>query len=112
MAYDGSLAARVRRTLKDRTDVIEKRMFGGLTFMVAGNMCCGVNHEDLIVRLDPDISLEDLDNPHIRPWDFMKRPMRGIFAVGPAGCSDQRGCDRWVRLALKHALSLPPKCWP
>jgi TfoX/Sxy family transcriptional regulator of competence genes len=109
MAYDESLAERVRRALAGRADVIEKRMFGGLTFMVAGNMCCGVNHDDLIVRLDTETAVKDLDSPHVRPWDFMKRPMRGIFAVGPAGCADQQACNRWVRLALRHALLLRPK---
>lgn len=109
MAYDEALAARVRRALAGRVDVIEKRMFGGLTFMVAGNMCCGVNRDDLILRLDSETAVEDLDSPHVRPWDFMKRPMRGIFAVGPAGCADQRACNRWVRLALRHAFSLRPK---
>jgi TfoX/Sxy family transcriptional regulator of competence genes len=109
MAYDEALAARVRRTLVGRTDVIEKRMFGGLTFMVAGNMCCGVNRDDLIIRLDAKTTVEDLDSPYVRPWDLMKRPMRGIFAVSPAECADQQACARWVRLALRHALSLRPK---
>src|SRR5260370_40038021 len=109
MAYDAALAARVRRALAGRIDVIEKRMFGGLTFMVAGNMCCGVNRHDLIIRLDAKTTVEDLDSPHVRPWDFMKRPMRGIFAVGPAGCADQQACNRWVRLSLRQILSLTPK---
>jgi TfoX/Sxy family transcriptional regulator of competence genes len=109
MAYDEALAARVRRALAGRTDVAEKRMFGGLTFMVAGNMCCGVNREDLILRLDAATAVEDLDSPHARPWDFMKRPMRGIFAVRAQGCAGQPEVNRWVGLALKHALSLPPK---
>jgi len=109
MAYDESLAARVRRALVGRTDVAEKRMFGGLTFMVAGNMCCGVNRNDLILRLDARTTVAELDSPHARDWDFMKRPMRGIFAVEPAGCATQVSVNRWVGLALKHALSLPPK---
>jgi hypothetical protein len=109
MAYDDLLAARVRRALSDRHDVVETPMFGGLTFMVAGNMCCGVNRNDLIIRLDVGTALEDLHSPHIRAWDFMKRPMRGIFAVGAGGCATQKTVDRWVELALRHALSLPPK---
>jgi TfoX/Sxy family transcriptional regulator of competence genes len=109
MAYDDQLAARVRRALSDRHDVVEKPMFGGLTFMVAGNMCCGVNRDDLILRLDSKTALEDLDSPHVRLWDFMKRPMPGMFAVTAAGCASQKTVDRWVKLALAHALSIPPK---
>src|SRR5215469_6795653 len=109
MAYDESLAVRVRRSLADRADVDEKPMFGGLTFMVAGNMCCGVNRNDLIIRLDAETSVEDLHSPQVRAWDFMKRPMHGIFAVSPAGCATQKTVDRWVELALSHVLSLPPK---
>jgi hypothetical protein len=84
-------------------------MFGGLTFMVAGNMCCGVNRNDLIIRLDAGTALEDLHSAHIRKWDLMKRPMRGIFAVTAAGCDRQETVDHWVKLALTYALSLPPK---
>ena len=109
MAYDESLAARVRQSLAGRPDVEEKPMFGGLTFMVAGNMCCGVNRDDLIIRLDAGTAVEDLHSPQVRAWDFMKRPMRGIFAVSPPGCATQKTVDRWVELALRHALSLPPK---
>jgi TfoX/Sxy family transcriptional regulator of competence genes len=109
MAYDDALAARVRLALTGRIDVVEKAMFGGVTFMVAGNMCCGVNRNDLIIRLDGHIRAEDLGSPHVRPWDFMKRPMPGIFAVEGAGCANQSAVDPWIELALKHALSLPPK---
>jgi TfoX/Sxy family transcriptional regulator of competence genes len=109
VAYDESLAARVRQSLATRADVDEKLMFGGLTFMVAGNMCCGVNRNDLIIRVDPKTAVEDLHNPQVRAWDFMKRPMRGIFAVNAAGCATQKRVDSWVELALRHALSLPPK---
>ena len=109
MAYDDSIAIRVRRALSHRRDVVEKPMFGGLTFMVAGNMCCGVNRDDLILRLDPKTTLEDLNSQHVRLWDFMKRPMPGMFAVTAAGCARQQMVDRWVKLALAHALSIPPK---
>src|SRR5260370_20555231 len=109
MAYDDLLSARVRRALADRSGVVEKPMFGGLTFMVAGNMCCGVNRDDLILRLDGKTVVGDLDSPHVRAWDFMKRPMKGIFAVGPQGCTSLSEVDRWVGIALKHALTLPRK---
>ena len=109
MAYDEQLAERVRHSLANRADVVEKKMFGGVSFMVAGNMCCGVNRTDLILRLDGGTHAGDLGSPHARAWDFMTRPMKGMFAVGAAGCTDQPSVDRWVGLALKHALSLPAK---
>jgi len=109
MAHDESLAARVRQSLGGRKDVEEKPMFGRLTFMVAGNMCCGVNRDDLTIRLDAGTEVEDLHCPQVRAWDLMKRPMRGIFAVSAVGCATQKTVDRWVELALRHALSLPPK---
>ena len=102
MPYDQLLAGRVRHALQGRTDVVEKAMFGGLTFMVSGNMCCGVNRDDLIIRLDARTTTDELNSPHARPWDFMpSRPMPGIFAIRAEGNADQSAVDRWVALALK-----------
>ena len=110
MPYDQLLAERVRRALEGRGDLVEKAMFGGLAFMVSGNMCCGVNRDDLIIRLDKRITAEQLNSPHVRPWDFMpSRPMPGMFAVSGQGSADQGAVDKWVKLALKHASSLPAK---
>ncbi len=109
MAYDDLLAARVRRALAGRNDGVEKQMFGGLTIMVAGKMCCGVHRNELVLRLDAAAEPGNLNSPHVRAWDFMKRPMRGMFSVSVAGCASQEKVGHWVELALKHALSLPPK---
>ena len=109
MPYSQPTADRVRRALAKRSDVVEKAMFGGVTFMVAGNMCCGVHRDDLILRLDPATSLDDLPNRHARRWDFMKRPMPGMFAVGAEGCAKPESVERLVALALERVLSLPPK---
>jgi len=84
-------------------------MFGGLTFMVAGKMCCGTIGDELMIRLAPDTTLAQLKSPHARICDFTKRPMRGFFVVNAQGCSMQRSVARWVRLTLEYALSLPPK---
>ena len=82
MAYDEKLAARVRALLADRTDVSERRMFGGLTFMVASHMCCGVNGDELIVRLDPDREDDAQGRTHGR-W------------TSPAGrCAASSPCNR------------------
>jgi len=66
MAYNDTLASKVRKALSGRADMLEKPMFGGVTFMVAGNMCCGVNRDDLIIRLDKHTEVEDLGSPHVR----------------------------------------------
>lgn len=105
MAYDARLAARVRRLLAERTDVTERAMFGGLTFMVNGRMCCGVNSNELIVRLHPDDVDAALARPHARPMDFPGRPMRGFVTVEPEGLRGP-ALRRWVSAATVHA-SLP-----
>jgi len=109
VAYSKTLAARVRRALAARSDVAEKPMFGGLTFMVGGNMSCGLLKEELMIRLGAETTLASLSSLHLRECDFTKRPMLGIFLVSAEGCANQRRVDRWVGFALKHALSLPTK---
>ena len=108
MRYDEKLAARVRRLLSDRDDVTERAMFGGLTFMVAGHMCCGVNKNELIVRLHPDDVDAALQRPHARPMDLTGRPMRGFVTVGPEGLKGL-ALGRWVGAAVGAAESRPPK---
>ena len=108
MAYDERLADRVRELLAERTDVTERRMFGGLTFMVSGHMCCGINNDELILRLAPEAEEAALRAPHARPMDFTRRPMRGFVTIAPDGLND-RSLDRWVAAAVAHAESLPPK---
>jgi hypothetical protein len=108
VAYDKRLAARVRALLASRAGVSERKMFGGLTFMVGGNMCCGVNGEELIVRLDPGREDDALARPHARPMDLTGRRMRGFITVHPDGLTGSR-LDRWVHEAVARAGSLPPK---
>jgi TfoX/Sxy family transcriptional regulator of competence genes len=85
MPYDQKLAARVRALLSARGDVAERPMFGGLTFTLRGHMCCGVNRDELIVRLDPAEEDAALRRPHARPMDLTGRRMRGFVTVRPAG---------------------------
>lgn len=108
MAYDQQLAARIRALLADRTDLSERKMFGGLTFMVAGHMCCGVHGDELIVRLDPDREDEVLSRPHARPMDLTGRRMRGFITVHPDGLKGKR-LRRWVQEAVARAESLPAR---
>ena len=108
MAHDEQLAARVRALLADRADVSERKMFGGLTFLVSGNMCCGVNKDELIVRLDPEREDEALSRPHARAMDFTGRHMPGFITIRPEGLNDDY-LDEWVRKAVARAALLPPK---
>jgi hypothetical protein len=108
MAYDEKLAARIRALLSERDDVAERPMFGGLTFMLGGHMCCGVNRDELIVRLDPAEENAALGRAHARPMDLTGRPMRGFVAVRPAGLKGP-ALKRWVGQAVAHAEALPPK---
>ena len=108
MAYDEHLAARVRALLSDRADVSERKMFGGLTFMVGGNMCCGVNKDELIVRLDPEREHDALSRPHTRAMDFTGRHMPGFITIRPEGLNDDY-LDEWVRGAVARAALLAPK---
>jgi hypothetical protein len=108
MPYDEQLAARIRTLLATQNDVTERKMFGGLIFMIGGHMCCGVNGNELIVRLDPEREDEALARPHARPMDFTGRPMRGFITVRPDGLKGRR-LSPWVQEAVARAESLPPK---
>ena len=102
MAYDEQLAARVRRIFDTRNIAFdEKRMMGGLCFMVDGKMCVGVEKRSLMVRLDPDIYDNALGRKGCVPMDFTGKPMRGFFFVNPEGIATERQLGSWLRLALE-----------
>ena len=109
MAYDETLAERVRAILAERDDVTERKMFGGIAFMVGGNMCCGVRGADLMVRLGADGADAALDEPGARPMDFTGRPMKGYAFVGPSGTATDAALRDWVQRTLAFADTLPPK---
>ncbi len=110
MAFDAELAERVRGLLDGQPDVAERKMFGGLAFLVGGNMCCGVIGEDLIVRLDPDAAQQLLASESgVRPMDFTGRPMRGWLYVAPTAVAEDADLERWVGRAEDFASRLPPK---
>ncbi len=112
MAFDEDLAARVRKVLGSRGEVTERRMFGGLTFLVRGHMCCGVLNDDLVVRVGPDGYAEALARAGARPMDFTGRPLAGFVYVGPKGYRTGQALARWVWAAAKFALSLSSKQAP
>ena len=109
MAYDEKLAGRVRKALAGRPGLTESKMFGGLTYMLGGNMCCGVHGNELIVRVGPGRFTEALTQPGARPMDITGRPMKGWVFVGPAGWRTETGLRRWVDQGAAFALSLPAK---
>jgi TfoX/Sxy family transcriptional regulator of competence genes len=109
MAYDEDLAERVRDLLAARSDVSERKMFGGIAFMVAGNMACGVLGDDLIVRLGDEEGEKALNEDGVRPFDFTGRPMKNIVYVGPELTSEDAGLAEWVEAGASYAASLPAK---
>ena len=109
MAFDEDLAQRVRDLLSARADVSERKMFGGIAFMVGGNMACGVLGEDLIVRLDKEESEKALAEDGVRPFDFTGKAMKGIVYVSPERTSDDAALAEWVEAGADYATSLPPK---
>ena len=100
MSYDEKLAGRVRKILSKRHDVVEKKMFGGLCFMVRGGMCCGITSTDFMVRVGPDGYADGLAQRHARPMDFTGRPLKGMVYVSPAGLRSRASLERWVQRAL------------
>ena len=112
MAYDEALAERVGELLADLVDpaeLREQRMFGGVAFMVRGNMCCGVHGSELIARLSPEDAEDALGEPFARPMDMTGHPMRGWLFVGPATDFEEERLDGWVQRCLDHCLTLRPK---
>jgi hypothetical protein len=109
MAYDEGLATRVRDVLGEQPGLAEKKMFGGLAFLLNGNMACGVRGDDLIVRVAADTADAVADEPGTRPFDLTGRPMKGWLMVAADGHAEDDDLRRWVGRGVAHATSLPPK---
>jgi TfoX/Sxy family transcriptional regulator of competence genes len=107
MAYSEELAERLRHLLLRDPRVSEKRMFGGLSFLVDGKMFCGILGNDLMVRVDPSDSEALLGGPHVRPMDFTGRPMKGFLYVDPGGYGSDEALAGWTNRALDYVASLP-----
>jgi TfoX/Sxy family transcriptional regulator of competence genes len=108
MAYDEELAERIRGILFGVGRVSERKMFGGIAFMVDGHMVCGIVGDDLMLRLGVAGADEALDRPHVRPMDFTGRPMTTMVYVGPTEVRG-RALRAWVEKALSYTRTLPPK---
>ena len=109
MAYDEALASRIRKALAKQQGVTERAMFGGICFMVRGNMCCGTLKQDLVVRLGPERYEQALAKRHVRPMNFTGRPLRGFVFVAPDGVKTQRALASWVGQGLKYIQTLPAR---
>lgn len=109
MAFDESLAARIREALARRRNIEEKRMFGCLCFMLGGNALAGVWKKSLIVRLGPDEGELALLEPHVRAFDITGKPMRNWVVVGPEGIEDDDQLKEWIERATKFVKMLPKK---
>src|SRR5258706_8504970 len=109
MGYDEKTADRLRRILSTRGDVIEKKMFGGLCFMVNGSMCCGLTSAALMVRIGLDGYEKALAQPHARPMDFTGRPLTGMVYVDPAGYKTDAALAKWLQRGIDFVSGLPAK---
>jgi TfoX/Sxy family transcriptional regulator of competence genes len=109
MAYDEDLAGRVRSSLHGTKGLTEKAMFGGIGFLVDGNMACGVHGNRLIVRVGPEAHSTVLGTSHTSPFDLTGRPMKGWFWVEPAGLNTADALGTWIRQGLQFARTLPAK---
>ncbi len=109
MAYNEQLASRIRQILKRKRNLEEKKMFGGLTFMLNGHMCCGVEKNNLMVRVPRDRYQDLLKKPHARVMDLTGRPLKGFIFVGSDGVKMDSALKFWIDQAVQFVRSQPPK---
>ncbi len=101
MAYDEKLADRMRKILKNYRGVSERKMFGGLAFMLRGKMFCGIIKEDLVVRVGKERNEEALSKPHARPMDFTGKPMAGFVFVNSKGTKTDKSLENWIKMGIE-----------
>ena len=109
MAYSEELAQRIRDEIGDHPALVEKQMFGGIAFMVQGNMSVGVSGDDLMVRVGKENHDEAMAQPHVRIFDLSKRPMTGWVLVDAEGTAADDDLARWIDTGVSYAERLPPK---
>jgi TfoX/Sxy family transcriptional regulator of competence genes len=108
MAYSKDLAGRVRGLLAAQPELREAKMFGGVCYLLNGNMACGVLGEELIVRVGAEKHDQALAKPGARVFDYTGRAMKGWVMVGASGLGEE-ALEEWVRQGVEYALGLPPK---
>lgn len=109
MAYNEYLAERIRRALAARHDVEEKKMFGGICFLVKGKMAAGIVKDDLMVRVVGSKYQEALAKPHCREMDFTGKPLKGFLYVGAEGLDSDRALEEWLQLGVEFVENAPVK---
>ena len=110
MAYDEDLADRIRELIGGESDLTEKRMFGGLAFLIGGNMSVAASGQGgLMVRVAPEDTDELLEKPYAKPFEMRGREMQGWLRVDTEGVSTRRELEPWVRRGVEYARSLPAK---
>ena len=109
MAYDEKLANRIRASLARRKGFSERKMFGGIAFMLDGKMCCGVLNDQLVARVGPEAYAPALREPHVRPMDFTGRPMKGYVYVGAKALNGDAKLRTWIARTVDFARTLPAK---
>jgi len=109
LAYDENLAQHIRSHLTRVPGLVEKKMFGGVGFIINGNMACGVHGPDLILRVGPEHYEQIISQPHVRIFDMTGRPMKGWVLVAPEGTSSEEALVSWIQQGVAFALTLPPK---
>ena len=109
MVYSQSLADRIRWALRENRNIVEKKMFGGIGFLLKGNMLVGVWKSSLVVRLGPERGAEALKQPHVKEFDVTGRPMKGWVLVEPDGVNSEQQLVDWIDLATKFVDTLPAK---
>jgi TfoX/Sxy family transcriptional regulator of competence genes len=109
MAYDEALADRVRAELAGESGLTEKKMFGGIAFLLGGNLAVGVRGDDMMVRVGAERAPEALERPHARQSYMGEREMKGWILVAPDGVATDADLAGWVRRGADYARSLPAK---
>jgi hypothetical protein len=109
VAFDEKTAERARRALSGQRGLVEKKMMGGICFMLEGNMCCGVSGSALLVRVGREAYQETLAEPHVRPMEFAGRRPTGFVFVDPEGHRSDAALATWVQRGVDFASTLPPK---
>src|SRR5437660_1763650 len=109
MAFDETLAERIRERLARQKNLEENKMFGGLAFLLNGHMLVGVWKDSLVVRLGPEQGEEALREPHVKVFNITGRPMQGWVLVAPEGVEDDNQLSDWIQRAAKFVVTLPGK---